>query len=74
MVMAGRPNSTLQVGGTSNFAQQVCQHKQGVVEGFAGKYGVKMCLVWIPAVRGNDDVIFAGMTLGYPRMLEVKGC
>ena len=41
-VMASRRNGTLYVGVTSNLAQRVWHHKEGVVEGFTKKYGVKM--------------------------------
>jgi putative endonuclease len=44
-ILASQQNGTLYVGVTSNLAQRVWQHKEGVVEGFTKKYGIKR-LVW----------------------------
>ena len=44
-IIASQRNGTLYVGVTSNLAQRVWQHKQGLVEGFTQRYGIKM-LVW----------------------------
>ncbi|WP_083500367.1 GIY-YIG nuclease family protein [Sphingomonas endophytica] len=43
--MANRRNGTLYVGVTSNLAQRVWQHREGVADGFTQRYGCKM-LVW----------------------------
>ena len=44
-MLASRRNGTLYVGVTSNLIQRVWQHKEGLVEGFTKRYGVKT-LVW----------------------------
>lgn len=44
-IMTSGRNGTLYIGVTSNIIQRVWQHKQGAVEGFTAKYGVKT-LVW----------------------------
>jgi len=44
-ILASKRNGTLYAGVTSNLIQRVWQHKEGVVEGFTQKYGVKL-LVW----------------------------
>ena len=44
-IIASQRNGTLYVGVTSNLAQRVWQHKQGLVEGFTKRYCIKM-LVW----------------------------
>ncbi|MBZ0087912.1 MAG: GIY-YIG nuclease family protein [Thermomonas sp.] len=44
-LMASKRNGTLYTGVTSNLVQRVWQHKEGAVEGFTKKYGVKV-LVW----------------------------
>ncbi|KTT72336.1 endonuclease [Sphingomonas endophytica] len=44
-IMANRRNGTLYVGVTSNLAQRVWQHREGVADGFTQRYGCKM-LVW----------------------------
>ena len=40
-VMTNRPNGTLYVGVTSDLARRVWEHKEGVVEGFNKRYGLK---------------------------------
>jgi putative endonuclease len=44
-IMASQRNGTLYIGVTSNLLQRVWQHREGLVEGFTDKYGVKL-LVW----------------------------
>lgn len=44
-MLASQPNGTLYIGVTSNLAQRIWQHKQGLAEGFTQKYQVKT-LVW----------------------------
>ncbi len=44
-LLASRRNGTLYVGVTSNLVQRVWQHKEGLVDGFTKRYGVKL-LVW----------------------------
>jgi len=44
-ILASQRNGTLYVGVTSNLIQRIWQHREGVVEGFAKKYAVKV-LVW----------------------------
>ena len=44
-ILASQRNGTLYVGVTSNLIQRIRQHREGVVEGFAKKYAVKV-LVW----------------------------
>jgi len=44
-LLASRRNGTLYTGVTSNLLARIYQHRNGVVQGFARKYGVKL-LVW----------------------------
>lgn len=44
-ILASERNGTLYAGLTSDLAKRVCQHKDGEVDGFTKKYGVKL-LVW----------------------------
>jgi putative endonuclease len=44
-ILASRRNGTLYVGVTSELAQRVWQHKEGLAEGFTKRYGPKV-LVW----------------------------
>lgn len=40
-IMTNRPDGTLYVGVTSDLAQRVWQHREGAVEGFTRRYGLK---------------------------------
>ncbi len=44
-LLASARNGTLYAGVTSNLVQRIWQHREGVVEGFTHRYGVKT-LVW----------------------------
>jgi putative endonuclease len=55
MLASGR-NGTLYVGVTSNLAQRVFQHKEGIVGGFTKQYGVKS-LVWYEQHESAENAI-----------------
>jgi putative endonuclease len=40
-IMTNRPNGTLYTGITSNLARRVWEHREGVVDGFTKRYGLK---------------------------------
>ncbi len=44
-LLASKRNGTLYVGVTSDLVKRIWEHREGLVEGFTKKYGVKM-LVW----------------------------
>jgi putative endonuclease len=41
-IMSNRPNGTLYVGVTSNLPRRVWEHREGLVDGFTKRYGLKM--------------------------------
>ena len=45
-ILASKRNGTLYIGVTSNLPQRIYQHREGLVEGFSKKYGIKM-LVYV---------------------------
>lgn len=51
-IMTNKPNGTLYVGVTSDIAKRTWEHREGVVEGFTRKYGLKR-LVYIESF---DDI------------------
>jgi putative endonuclease len=54
-LLASRRNGTLYCGVTSDLIKRVWEHKEGVVQGFTERYGVKT-LVWFET---HEDVIGA---------------
>ncbi|MFO1128177.1 MAG: GIY-YIG nuclease family protein [Rhodospirillales bacterium] len=54
-IMTNRPNGTLYIGVTSDLAQRIWQHREGVVEGFTKRYGLKQ-LVW---AEHHEDIRIA---------------
>ena len=55
-LLASRRNGTLYVGVTNDLMRRVCQHKQGLVEGFTKRYGVKM-LVWYEQTESIESAV-----------------
>jgi putative endonuclease len=55
-LLANRRNGTLYVGVTNDLAKRVWQHKEGLVDGFTKKYGVKL-LVWYEHTESIEAAI-----------------
>ena len=55
LLSSGR-NGTLYVGVTNDLTKRVWQHKQGLVEGFTKRYGIKM-LVWYQQTESIEAAI-----------------
>ena len=55
-ILASRRNGTLYVGVTNDLLRRVGEHREGRVEGFTSKYGVKM-LVWYEVHQYIDQAI-----------------
>jgi len=55
-ILASGRNGTLYTGVTSDFVSRICEHKQGLIEGFTKRYGVHM-LVYIEFHDTMDDAI-----------------
>ena len=53
--MTNRPNGTLYVGSTTDLARRVWEHREGVVDGFTKRYGLRR-LVY---VEYHDDLLAA---------------
>ncbi|MBI3507431.1 MAG: GIY-YIG nuclease family protein [Proteobacteria bacterium] len=51
-LMTNRPDGTLYVGVTADLARRAGEHREGVVDGFTKRYGIKR-LVWFEA---HDDI------------------
>jgi len=55
-ILAGKRNGTLYVGVTSDFVKRIWEHKQGLVEGFTKRYGVKD-LVYYEVHESSESAI-----------------
>ena len=56
-IITNKPNGTLYTGMTDDLERRMSQHKQGLVSGFARKYGLKS-LVWYQAGDSRESVLF----------------
>jgi len=54
-MMTNRRHGTLYLGITSNLPHRIWEHREGVVEGFTRRYGLKI-LVW---AERHDDILSA---------------
>jgi predicted GIY-YIG superfamily endonuclease len=41
-ILAGKPGGTLHIDVTNDLVRRVCEHREGVAEGFTKRYGVKV--------------------------------
>jgi putative endonuclease len=41
-ILTNRPNGTLYIGVTADLVRRIWQHREGLVEGFTKRYGLKM--------------------------------
>ena len=55
-LMASRRNGTLYVGVTNDLVRRVHEHKNGLVEGFTDRYGIKL-LVWFDSTPSVEAAI-----------------
>jgi putative endonuclease len=71
-IMASKPNGVLYIGVTSNLAQRVYQHKQGLLGGFSQKYNVKR-LVYYELHNDMENAIKWEKRLKkYPRQWKIN--
>ena len=55
-IMASQRNGTLYIGVTADLLRRIWQHREGVLEGFTRRYGVKL-LVWYEQHGSMSDAI-----------------
>ena len=55
-ILTNRPRGTLYIGVTSNLPQRVAQHREKLVAGFTGKYGLGR-LVWYELHENAESAI-----------------
>ena len=71
-IMASRRNGTLYIGVTSNPAQRVWYHKQGVVEGFTRKYDVKMLVYFEPHETAESAITREKQLKKWERVWKIR--
>jgi putative endonuclease len=55
-IMTNRPNGTLYIGVTANLSRRVHEHREGLMEGFTKRHGLKT-LVWHEPHDSIDSAI-----------------
>jgi putative endonuclease len=45
-IMANKRNGTIYIGVTNNLARRIYEHREGLVEGFTSRYGLKMLVYY----------------------------
>jgi putative endonuclease len=55
-ILTNRPNGTLYVGVTADLARRIYEHREGLVEGFTKRYGLKR-LVYVERYDDIRDAI-----------------
>ena len=55
-MLASQRNGTLYIGVTSNLPQRMYQHREGIVDGFSKKYGIKI-LVYFELCEDMNSAI-----------------
>jgi putative endonuclease len=61
-ILAGKRHGTLYVGVTNNLVRRVWEHREGIVEGFTKRYGVKR-LVYFETFEEPGDAIAREKTI-----------
>ena len=71
-IMTNRPNGTLYVGVTSDLPRRAWEHREGLVDGFTKKYGLKR-LVYAERHEDIRDAIQREKTIKHwPRAWRVR--
>jgi putative endonuclease len=71
-MMSNRRNGILYIGVTTNLPKRSFQHREGVIEGFTRRYGLKM-LVYYEAFDDVRDAIQREKTMKHwPRAWKVR--
>ncbi|MBV8563837.1 MAG: GIY-YIG nuclease family protein [Methylobacteriaceae bacterium] len=71
-IMTNRPNGTLYIGVTNDIARRAYEHREGLIEGFTKRYGLKR-LVYMEAHADIRDAIQREKSLKHwPRAWKVR--
>ena len=65
-IITNKTRGTLYIGVTSDLVQRIWQHKNGLIEGFSKRYGLKM-LVWFERHDSMESAIVRERNVKYWR-------
>ena len=71
-VMASGPNGTLYTGMTNNLSRRVFEHREGLIEGFTKKYGVKRLVYFEEFPTVADAIRREKRIKKYPRAWKIN--
>jgi putative endonuclease len=69
-MMSNRRNGILYIGVTTNLPKRSFQHREGVIEGFTRRYGLKMLVYYEPFDDVRDAIQREKTMKHWPRALE----
>jgi len=70
-ILASRPWGTLYVGVTNDLMRRVFEHKEGRIEGFTKKYGVKTLVYFEEWATANDAIHREKRLKKWPRSWKI---
>jgi putative endonuclease len=71
-IMASGPNGTLYTGITNDLSRRVYEHREGLVEGFTKRYGVKRLVYWEEFQTALDAIHREKRIKKYPRAWKIN--
>lgn len=71
-IMASGPNGTLYTGITNNLSRRVYEHREGLVEGFTKRYGVKRLVYFEEFPTAGDAIHREKRIKKYPRAWKIN--
>jgi putative endonuclease len=71
-MMSNRRNGILYIGVTTNLPKRSFQHREGVIEGFTRRYGLKMLVYYEPFDDVRDAIQREKTMKHWPRAWKVR--
>lgn len=71
-ILASGPNGTLYTGMTNDLSRRVHEHREGLVEGFTKKYGVKRLVYFEQFATAADAIHREKRIKKYPRAWKIN--
>lgn len=71
-IMASGTNGTLYTGMTGDLNRRVWEHREGLIEGFTKKYGVKRLVYWEAFPTAMDAIRREKRIKKYPRAWKIN--